>query len=140
MKYQYNTLAEAKTAWTTSTEMQIVAGHRLVEETHDLLDTGNYTRKSLAIQLFATVNGSAQVVTAIFELSGRPDGLVAKIGKIGLNATQLASVRATRSEIEQHPAWQALESARAAGEQIRREHAADQRRLDNMMTLNGRSC
>lgn len=140
MKYQYNTLAEVKTSWTTSAGMQIVAGHRLVEETNDLFDNGEYTRKGLSIHTFATVNGKDEPhVYSIGMLGKRPDTLVAKIGRIGLDQSKLEMVNATLTEIESHPEWQALQAARAAGEKVRREYAADQRRLDNMMTLNGRS-
>jgi cytochrome c len=138
MKYQYNTLATAKTEWTTSTGLKIVAGYKLVEETRDLLDMDKYTRSNLSCQLFATVNGAEEHATSVEMLANRPDNLIAKIGRIGLNATQLAAVRATRTEIESHPEWVAKMAAREAGEKVRREYDAYQHRLDNMMTLNGR--
>lgn len=140
MKYQYNTLAEAKTAWTTSTGMQVVAGHRLVEETNDLFDDGEYTRKGLSIKTFATVNGTDEPHAYSIQMLGkRPDTLIASIGRIGLDATKLEMVNATRTEVESHPEWQALQAARAAGEKACREYYAAQRRLDNIMTLNGHS-
>ena len=140
MKYQYNTLAVSQAEWTTSTDMKIVAGYKLVEECNDLFDNGEYARKGLSIQLFATVNGVSEPHVYSIEMLGkRTDTLIAKIGRIGLDAAKVETLKAPLAEVESHPEWQALIAARSAGEQVRREYAADQRRLDNVMTLNGRS-
>lgn len=140
MKYQYNTLATGKTEWTTSTGMAIVAGHKLIEETNDLFDNGEYTRKGLSIEVFATVNGDPEPhVYSVQTLGKRSDGLVAKIGRIGLDAAKLAAVQSTLTEIESHPEWQSLMAAREHGEKNREAHEASQRRLDSIMTLSGRS-
>src|ERR1035437_4314453 len=106
MKYQYNTLATAKTEWTTSAGIKMVAGYKLVEETNDLFDNSDYTRKGLTCELFATVNGVSEPhVYSIQPLGNRTDTLVAKIGRIGLDAAKLATVNATLAEIESHPEW-----------------------------------
>ena len=141
MQHKYTTLATSKTEWTTSAGIQMVAGYELIEESRELFGgTGKYTRSDLGCHLYATVNGVREPnAYTVVPLIGRADGLVAKIGRIGLDANKLAAVNATRAEIESHPEWMALMATRAAGDKIRREFAAGQRHLDNMMTLNGHS-
>lgn len=141
-QYRYNTLSESKAEWSTSTGRAVAVIYRLSEEQSDYFGNGNYKRTSdgLSITLETRIDGRRHSTSAWLQpLTGRTDGIIAKIGDIGLTAEHLALVNAAEAAVEAHPEWQAHLSAAARAERMHAEHDAAERRLDNIMTLNGRS-
>jgi hypothetical protein len=141
-QYRYNTLSESKAEWTTLSGAAIEVIYRLSEEQSDYFGDGDYKRttRGLSIQLETKVNGRSNGTLAWIEtVAGRTDGIIAKIANVGLTNERLAMVKVAKAAVEAHPEWQAHLAATARGEHIMAQHDADQRRLDNIMTLGGRS-
>jgi len=114
---------ERTTTWQTSTGKTVTVTAKLVTSKTVYADGDNVTVPCCERSLTAEVEGMGtvgyrleMVKTSQVTASGLP--IVAKIGKLGLTADNLAAVRAIEQEITDTPEWQAHlagEAAREAG-------------------------
>lgn len=65
--------------------------------------------------------------------------VVAKIGRVGLKADRYSQLRAAIAAVEAHPEYVAELAARAEGLRVMAEHEEHVARVENMMTLGGRT-
>lgn len=138
--YKTTVLAESKVEWTASTGMQLCIAAQLQQQEIDYFMNGEYRPKgSPKIRLVSYANGAEQINAYTIEPVTGQGVLIARLGKIGLTAERLSEVKAAEAEVAKHPAWIALQSQIAQNNADARKYDAAQRRLNNMMTLNGRS-
>lgn len=142
--YKYNTLATTSTIWQTSTGSTVEVGYKLTEETRDLLDMGEYTRSALNINIYATLDGKRMDIIDMPIKLAQPRVIAGltithTMGKLALTDERLAAIKTIYAELAQHPDWQARLVASKLCEDVNYEFESAQRRLDNVMTLNGKS-
>lgn len=141
------------TSWTLGdgrkVEVVISVAKSLVERIHnldgDVVGTGIMDPVS-QVEIVATVQGSEIARGALEEAAPNAQGVVAKVGKFGLRPDNAAAVRVLIAEAEAEattPEYSArlaeIEAAEARADQDEAEYQAHARRVDAMMSLNGRA-
>ena len=127
----------------------ISATKSLVERVHnldgDVVGTGIMDPVS-QVEIVATAQGSEIARGSLEDAAPNAQGVVAKVGKFGIRPDNAAAVRALIAEAEAEattPEYSArlaeIEAAEARADQDEAEYQAHTRRVDAMMTLNGRT-
>ena len=139
--YKTDILTESKIEWIAASGHKVEIVCRLKEAMVDHFGLGDYKRdtRGLSVSLDCYVNDKEQMHTGLKPSPKNDRGFVAILGQIGLTAERKVLLDAAKAEVESHPTWQAHLAATRKGESVRAAHDAYERRLDNIMTLNGRS-
>lgn len=117
--------------WTSQKGQQITVTGRLTLSREVDADGWKWDAPCCELDITADVEGMGRVGSGEpVSVSGRPDGAVAKIGKLGLTAERLAAVTAMIDDLKSHPEYQA-KMAREA------KNLADAERMDSERRRNG---
>jgi hypothetical protein len=73
------------------------------------------------------------------ELRQVPAGYTHKVGQLGLTTEQAELIKSVYTELKQHSDWIALQARISANEKADAEYQAHVRRVDDMMTLGGKT-
>lgn len=141
--YRYDTLTSKNIEWVSKSSQTLCVTVALVQEMRSFFDDDDYqpTTGGLSIRMRAFVDGADDcMATTIQSLPvGHKSGCVSYIGKVGLSKNKLDEVLAAIDEVKKHDAWVRLEEKRIAARLVEEEYDAHVRRVDDMMTLGGRT-
>ena len=118
--------------WTTKTGKAVEVTVELKTTRTINADGDKVDVKCCKMEIFAKVEGMGIVG------SGRPErikqgDLVANIGKLGINAENLAKIESAIADIEATPEWQAKLAARPQAEKEEREYDAHRAKMRKVM-------
>lgn len=138
--YKYDTLATESIEWTAGNGAALKITVDLVQESSDYFGSGDYkpTRNGLRINTKTFIGGKLDSDGDWIKAVKQGD-VVGAIGRIGLRQDKLDALNALYAKIKSHPAYVALTAAREKSEQAERAYDAHVERVENMMTLGGRS-
>jgi len=145
--------ATRKTSWTLGdgrqVDVEIIASRSLVARViwadGDCIETGRMDPVS-SVEIRATIQGVEIARGHLEDAAPNAQGVVAKVGKLGLLPDKATLVRALVLESETEattPEYLArlaeIEAAEVRADKIEAEYSAHVARVDSMMTLGGRS-
>ena len=138
--YRYNKLASEKVAWNTSKGNKVEIEVSLNQEETDYFGNGDWqpTRGGLDITYSATIDGKNENVIGGLRSTGNA-AIPYAIGRIGLITENHSKLTEAKSIVANHPAWQAKKAAEAESYRVENEYRDHTTRVENMMTLNGKS-
>ena len=121
---------------------------REIESKRTEWTTGNGLQVAVVSQL--THDGKGLIITDDVYLAGKLEGshilpvlqagpVVASCGRLGISKANMDRINAAHEQLKQHPEYVAEQAVIARAEALRNEHKASQRKLDAVMTGNGRS-
>lgn len=138
--YRYINLATRQIGWQTSTGLSVNIEVALTQEETDYFYNGDWrpTRNGLSVKYNVTVDGKPMQTGNWIKPTGRLDAPYA-LGKIGLIKANYDAIMDATHNVQAHPAWVEKIAKEAAALKEEAEYEAHVKRVDDIMTLGGRT-
>ena len=138
--YRYTELESKKVSWATKTGLTIEIKVALVQEETDYFFSGDWkpTRNGLNIRYMATIDGKGENTGNWIKKTGRID-FPYSLGRIGITEANYNAIMDAENTVKNHPAWVAKTTKEEAAYKADAEYEVHAERVNDMMTLGGKT-